>query len=204
MKFAVKNLRKSDIRESKSFFVLMPNYIALRNHFRTAIADGDEKDPLDILYIVPPVMYEYNHPDGTGKDFPPFASIWFCGIHRDLVDNVKDAYRSHFGSHSVGALGSRDVPHLVSTVEELKILGAVPSEKRKNLKQRLKQKKKVLGKNETLKECNTIEIIETTRKNKDIHFATNVPVSTDDSRIIISKKKSRYRDSDGVRKKKRF
>lgn len=193
MRYLVPNMRTSESEKSKSFFVLMPNYIAIRNHFRIAIgADDNDKNPLDIFYIVPPIMYEYNHPDGTGKDFPPFASIWFCGVHPDKIDLVKEGFRKHFGSHSVGALGSRDVPHLVSTIEELRTLGAVPVEKRKNLKQRLKLKRKLNAGNEGIK---VKEILHSDQQQK-LNNTAGPPSQR--------KKKSRYRDDDGVRKKKRF
>lgn len=193
MRYLVPNMRKSKSEESKSFFVLMPNYIAVRNHFRAAIGANDtDKNPLDIFYVVPPIMYEYNHPDGTGKDFPPFASIWFCGVHPDKIDLVKEGFRKHFGSYSVGTSGSRDVPHLVSTVEELRTLAAVPLEKRKNLKQRLKLKRKFnTGSDDT----------KVQEKPYSIH-RENLDETT--SSISKRKKKSRYRNDNGVRKKKRF
>lgn len=193
MRYLVPKMRTSRSEESKSFFVLMPNYVAVRNHFRSAIgANENDKNPLDIFYVVPPIMYEYNHPEGTGKDFPPFASIWFCGVHLNKIDHVKREFQKHFGSHSVGPSGSRDVPHLVSTVEELRTLGAVPLEKRKNLKQRLKLKRKLnVGIEDT-------KVKEKPKSDKQQNLnETIAPLSK-------RKKKSRYRDDDGVRKKKRF
>jgi hypothetical protein len=32
-----------------------------------------------VFYILPPDYYEYSHPEGTGKDIPPFYSAWFVG-----------------------------------------------------------------------------------------------------------------------------
>jgi hypothetical protein len=29
--------------------------------------------------VLPPTSYEYRHPEGTGKDTPPFYSAWFLG-----------------------------------------------------------------------------------------------------------------------------
>jgi hypothetical protein len=89
-------------------------------------------------------------------------------------------------------LGSRDVPHLVSTVEELRTLGAVPVEKRKNLKQRLKLKRKLNEGNQGIKVKETF--------NSDQQQKLNDTAGPPSQR----KKKSRYRDDDGVRKKKRF
>jgi hypothetical protein len=57
MRYLVPNMRTSESEKSKSFFVLMPNYIAIRNHFRIAIGSNDnEKNPLDIFYVVPPMV----------------------------------------------------------------------------------------------------------------------------------------------------
>lgn len=33
----------------------------------------------DVLYLMPANSYEYVHPEGTGKDVPPFYSCWFVG-----------------------------------------------------------------------------------------------------------------------------
>ena len=37
---------------------------------------GQEIPPQNPFYIVPKDPYEYQHPEGTGHDAPPFASIW--------------------------------------------------------------------------------------------------------------------------------
>jgi hypothetical protein len=33
-----------------------------------------------LLYVMPPDSYEYLHPEGTGKEAPPFYSSWFLGF----------------------------------------------------------------------------------------------------------------------------
>lgn len=33
----------------------------------------------NIFYLMPPISYEYLHPEGTGKSTPPFYSCWFIG-----------------------------------------------------------------------------------------------------------------------------
>ena len=154
--FAVEKLRQPK-GGSTPFFILMPNYVACRNHFRTAIAkkngkyssqDDNDDDPSDIMYVVPSIPYEYEHPEGTGKDVPPFASIWFCGIPIDKVDQVKDAFRRTHGKDSVGFPTSfsftqrskSNTPRLLSSLAELKKIKAVPTMKRPNPRQRRKIK----------------------------------------------------------------
>lgn len=173
MQFAIEHLRKSQNQEGdsdvpnnhkkgdalndedqvwknehKPFFILMPNYVACRNHFRTSIMTAtSEGDPLDIFYIVPSIPYEYEHPEGTGKEIPPFSSIWYCGIPRYKVDDVKSAFRIAYGNESVGVTtgdtgkGQKSSsPRLLSSLAELKQLNAIPTQKRPNPKQRKKAK----------------------------------------------------------------
>jgi hypothetical protein len=172
----------------------MPNYVAVRNHFRSAICSQEGDDPLDIFYVVPQIPYEYDHPEGTGKDLPPFSSIWYCGVPSSKVDAVKHAFRKAYGENSVGIIEglqrdvNRDVPRLVSTLQELRVLGAVPTEKRKNLKQRLKAKRKYQQQDLQSSEGTT-------------QIATVARENTDQKR---KKKKSKYRDETGQRKKRRF
>jgi hypothetical protein len=34
---------------------------------------------VNAFYVLPPDHYEYCHPEGTGKEAPPFYSSWFVG-----------------------------------------------------------------------------------------------------------------------------
>ncbi len=142
--------------KGKPFFILMPNYVACRMYFRSAISiaqnqnninnttrknsntntrtnkmnkkrnkydndnDNDnDNDPMDIFYVVPSKPYEYIHPEGTGKDYAPFASIWYCGIPLDRVDAVKEAFRRTHGADSVGvSVGSASVPAPTSRLQQ--------------------------------------------------------------------------------------
>mmetsp|Transcript_2116 Transcript_2116/g.3877 ORF Transcript_2116/g.3877 Transcript_2116/m.3877 type:complete len:300 (-) Transcript_2116:2395-3294(-) len=197
IRFAIEKLRGSveGNDSTKCFFILMPNYVAVRNHFKSAVCSQEGEDPMDIFYVLPQIPYEYDHPEGTGKDLPPFSSIWYCGVPSSKIDAVKNAFREVHGKNSVGiSQGSqRDVnggaPMLLSSLHELRILGAVPTEKRKNLKQRLKAKRK-----RQQQEIGSTKGM-TTNPN-----ATVVKENTDQK----TKKKSKYRDETGQRKKKRF
>jgi len=189
VRYAVENLRcdedgnqgygggKASSR-NKPFFLLMPNYVACRDHFfraalsstkdqdhhnddddtdhhhpkRKANNDGREDPPLDILYVVPSISYEYDHPAGTGKEIPPFASIWFCGIPVDRVQDAKDAFRKIHGEESVVGTSSlrssgttATTPRLVSCLMDLKELGVIPTKKRRNPKQRKKERQRIAG-----------------------------------------------------------
>lgn len=204
VRYAVDRLRGcgDENGPAKPFFILMPNYVAVRNHFRGAISlqDDEEEDPLDIFYVVPQTPYEYDHPEGTGKDIPPFSSIWFCGAPSSKVGAAKDAFRKAYGptsvgiSHGVGKESTKgDFPRLVSTLQELRTLGAVPTQKRKNLKQRLKAKRKLEPEEGTMNR----------KKGKETRqIVPKTDVVPKENRN--QKKRSKYRDENGERKKKRF
>jgi hypothetical protein len=197
IRYAIEKLRDTvkGKDEPKCFFILMPNYVAVRNHFRSAVCCKEGDDPMDIFYVVPQIPYEYDHPEGTGKDLPPFSSIWYCGMPSSKVDAAKNAFRKAYGENSVGIIeGVRrdvnsDFPRLLSTLQELRVLGAVPTEKRKNLKQRLKAKRKHQQQQQ----------LQISKGNPQIASATKE--STGHNR---KKKNSKYRDETGQRKKKRF
>jgi hypothetical protein len=208
VRYAVDQLRTD---EERAFFILMPNYVAVRNHFRASIlanngSENETDDPRDILYVVPPTPYEYEHPEGTGKDFPPFASIWFCGIPSGKVDAAKQMFRNVHGEHSVGIshLGdaqSSNSPRLVSTLQELRALGAVPTLKRKNLKQRLKAKRQSASIPVPYKPTDADAKVHAPKKSgQHDQLRKEKEVEADQTR----KKKSRHRDETGARKKKRF
>ena len=207
VQFAIDRLRPKNSQKkkkknhiSKPFFILMPNYVAVRNHFRSAIKSGDSgDDPNDILYVIPPIPYEYDHPEGTGKEVSPFQSIWFCGIPSSKVAAAKKSFGKMYGDSNIGVgnIGSSmGKPRLVSTLQELRQLNAVPIQKRKNLKQRLKAKKKM----QQLSEGSQSQQRDRTE---------GTSVTRNQSTIQQGKQKkrkgnSKYRNEDGVRKKKRF
>ena len=39
--------------------------------------------------MIPTVPYEYEHPEGTGHERPPFASIWYCGVGKENVSRIR-------------------------------------------------------------------------------------------------------------------
>ena len=45
---------------------------------------------IDVFYLLPSTSYQYSHPEGTGKDIPPFFSAWFVGMCKDPSDSQSD------------------------------------------------------------------------------------------------------------------
>ncbi len=197
VQFAMDQARNS----SKSFFLLMPNYVACRNYFQSVLKSrsqqGKESEP-QILYVVPFDSYEYVHPEGTGKDFPPFASIWFCGVPSGKADELRKSFEKEYS-------GKPRSPRLASSLDELHSLGAVPTVKRKNLKQRLKAKRKLL-KGKIIDDCNM--------KSPPAKCSNSSKMKvgeTEKDKVALNsgkkrKKISKYRDEGGTgkRNKKRF
>ena len=183
--YAVEQLTAS----KKAFFILMPNYVACRNHFRSAISGVEE----NIFFVIPGTStpYEYDHPDGTGKADCPFESIWFCGAPSEKLQTAKNAFRE---TH-----GNPESPRLASSLKELISIGAVPTLKRKNLRQRLKAKRKIQeAQNAGGSSAAPSQSAQQSKKKND----QNVTV-TQNARQG-RKRKSKYRDESGARIKKRF
>ena len=57
---------------------------------------------MNIMYLLPPDYYNYSHPEGTGKDIPPFYSIWFIG----MIDN-NDNHDNNVVDNTYGYNNSR-------------------------------------------------------------------------------------------------
>ena len=211
IEYAVHSLRK----EGKPFLLLMPNYVALKEYWRklTQTANGKEAD--DIVYVIPASPYEYDHPEGTGHEVPPFASLWFCGVGRNAVEECKKAYQ---GSSTSSGSGSR----IACSIKELQSMGSVKSGNRKNPKQRRKMKKLMAaaaGAIDTIgggvtQEAGGVDKNAKIPKKKKKETQSNdnraASQSPNTSAANISnasgkkKKKSKHRDASGVRKKKRF
>ncbi len=173
--------------ESKPFFILMPNYVAARNYYREQLyannnnkSNGDQGVIAeDVCYIIPNQAYEYEHPDGTGHDIPPFASLWYCGIGKDRVRQVRDEWMERHKEID------KKSPRLAVSVEELQQWNAIPTMKRPNPRQRRKrqqqQQRQLIGKEQ-----------DTPSKEETVVSAKT------------STKTSKYRNREGRRGKKRF
>ena len=62
------------------FLLLLPAYIATKAYWKNFAQNKG------VLYLAPPEHYHYVHPENTGKDLPPFYSMWFVG---NLPEAVK-------------------------------------------------------------------------------------------------------------------
>ena len=173
-------------REKKRpFFLLMPNYVAARNYYRRILGSNME----DVAYLIPSGPYEYDHPEGTGHEIPPFASLWFCGMGKDKIEHFKRSWES---SESSKMRKRRTT--FATSLEELGKLGVIPTERRPNPRQRKKRRAQKDGQS-----CD--------RGKGKVHDEKAIRTSKANetsSKISKAKKHSRYRDKNGNRTKKRF
>ncbi len=71
---------------NKPFALLLPVYTATKSYWRDVVTASK----IPPLYLLPPKSYEYDHPEGTGKDLPPFYSCWFLSyFEKEIVLNCK-------------------------------------------------------------------------------------------------------------------
>jgi hypothetical protein len=77
----------------------------------------------DVLYLLPPDSYQYRHPEGTGKDTPPFFSAWFMGGFTD--------------SNSVRSALSKPFTRVLTSVGDM-ILAGVATDKRLGVRVRVR------------------------------------------------------------------
>lgn len=146
LQFAMEQLKN----HGKPFFLLMPNYIAMKEYFRKTVLDcGSGSKRLQTFYITPSVKYEYDHPDGTGHQTSPFASVWFCGLSYGDINQVSGSTKSILDSftkfHRSSAKPSQmGIPRIATTLPELIRIGGVSGEKRKNPRQRKKMKQQAM------------------------------------------------------------
>ena len=73
-------LKRSD-SSVRPFALLLPAYTATKSYWREFVDLTKSKhgDASAFLYLMPSKSYEYDHPEGTGKEVPPFYSCWFLG-----------------------------------------------------------------------------------------------------------------------------
>ena len=103
----------------KPFLLLLPVYVATKSYWKTFIQgqspitqptgvnsphasstsssqsqsnkrEHDRAVHIDVFYLLPSTCYQYSHPEGTGKDVPPFFSAWFVGMCTDTSDSQAD------------------------------------------------------------------------------------------------------------------
>lgn len=181
LEFAFSQLRE----HNKPFFLLMPNYVASREYYRRISGD------LGVVYLSPCEPYNYSHPEGTGKEIPPFASLWFVGIGEDRIKKLKSEW------YELNWDEDRRQPKLALSIEELKQNAMIPSQKRPNPRQRCAKKKRQKQSNEILLNHDRPSI--TSRQNTE-----KLSDRQAQQESVKTSKKSKYRNSTGQRQKKRF
>lgn len=163
---------------NKLFFVLLPAYVAMRHYYKELI----DKYKQSVIYLVPRIDYDYEHPEGTGKDTSPFKSLWFCGIGKYSKVAVKSSWEKlQLQSHATS------LPFLAMDVSDLERAGVVTTAKRPNPKQRKKRKQPVV---DTLVSSSPP--------------TTLVPTSVAITFQSVTYAKSKWRDESGKRTRKRF
>lgn len=87
-------------RVLKPFALLLPAYTVTKSYWRDFVTFVENKSKKAnaglasscFMYILPPVSYNYEHPDGTGHKIPPFYSAWLLGgfpnMHRCVQTSV--------------------------------------------------------------------------------------------------------------------
>lgn len=177
---------------SRPFLLLMPAYTASKQYFRNFLKDDEDDE--EVIYIVPDQDYQYEHPENTGKEESPFASLWFCGIGRERVRALRKFWNQNRNHDS-------HWPQLAFSVSELDSQQVVSLQNRPNPRQRRKRRRKIiLGKKDgqaSLKGKASHEPL--TRRTE-----SETPVRADACPPSRTKKQSKYRDQSGKRTKKRF
>lgn len=167
--------------EGKSFFLLIPNYVAARSYYRRILGETIK----DVAYLLPTREYSYSHPEGTGHEESPFASLWFCCVGRDTIQTMAKKGRKKGG------------PKFIASFDELVDLGVVSLENRPNPRQRKKMRK--LAEAGTAGVTNKAQSSNKKKKN-------TIQSITPKERQPTKKKRtnSKYRNKTGERIKKRF
>jgi hypothetical protein len=147
LRFAFSQLQPREEEKGRSFGVLLPAYVTLRQYYRqilnefhvsdddtagtTTIAPTSTQKRICVFYVVPHVAYEYDHPEGTGKDQVPFVSLWICGVQYQHAQQIFQQYERQ----------SRLNYRLFRSIRELEIHGIVSGVKRPNPRQRRTKQK---------------------------------------------------------------
>ena len=175
LQFCVDQFRKN----RTSFFLLIPNYVAARNYYRRILGENIQ----DVAYLAPMKEYSYSHPEGTGHEESPFASLWFCCIGRDRIQKL--------------AIRWKESTQFISSFDELVSLGVISIQNRPNPRQR-KKMRKMAAQGDTGGANTFAQKARSSKKNS----------SKNQTQKEQPKKKkrtnSKYRDKTGERTKKRF
>jgi len=173
-------------QEDKPFSLLLPAYVATKSYFRQLLEiHGLTRDAM--VYLVPSADYAYDHPEGTGKEESPFRSMWFCGLPRGRHGLVREFWKTYQTPHQ------EQQANLYLSLAELEDALVINTQHRPNPKQRKKKRKMLQQQQHTAGGQKTL--------NLKVYEEEKTKSSTASS---LGKKKSKYRDESGTRKRRRF
>ena len=145
----------------------------------------------DVVYLVPRTRYQYDHPEGTGKTESPFQSMWFLGIGRGNVHRI-DAFWKQLQAKG----RSDEQSELVLTLGELAQNEELSPLFQKRPNPRRRQKKRKAKGNAAHSRSHGDQV-----DSNDKEVEARSSKQNDTSR---KNKKSKYRNANGERKKRRF
>ena len=205
-------------QHNRSFFLLMPSYVTSRAYYRTFLDQNNLHDHM--LYVAPQIEYQYEHPEGTGHESSPFASLWICGMtlhNRNTIlskwNNV-ESLEQHDNNHNrihhnYNTLSQR--PNLYRSVQELEGAGLISTQKRPNPRQRRKKRSRPEEEEDNSESAPPGKKTNRRRQKKYSTLAaptptpsSNLPTSRGTTTLQQVTTKSKYRDETGKRCKKRF
>ena len=123
---------------TRPFALLLPVYTATKNYWKEFAAEYARRAGGRVMYFVPREPYHYLHPEGTGKDAPPFVSAWFVGLPAGMDANAVRRALSPVVSAAGATAGTT-----AASLEELAAQGHVTIDRRPNPKQRKKMLKRL-------------------------------------------------------------
>jgi len=97
---------------------------------------------LDLKQLYRLIRAISDHPEGTGKEVCPFASIWYCGVCLKHIKSAKKIYNQISDCGNNLKNNGKERPILATSYHELKLLNVIPTLKRGNPRQRRKMKQK--------------------------------------------------------------
>jgi hypothetical protein len=196
------------------FFVLVPAYVASKAYYRSCLlkygllgkggrCGTDSGDGGGVVYLVPnrtvsggsnsnsnqqgKDAYQYEHPEGTGHEVSPFASLWICGIGTERARVVRNWWQTHSARERQRKDDLSSFPStatLYCSLDELEEAGVISTERRPNPKQRRRKR------NQLVMACEPA--------------GAPAPEKGATTDSLPANKKSKYRDESGKRSRKRF
>ena len=130
LKYLLSRAATDGVAVAQPFALLLPVYTATKNYWQEFVKDYGRQAGGRVVYFVPAAPYHYLHPEGTGKDVPPFVSAWFLGLPAGM--DVAAVRRALSAPSSAGAAAGATA----ASVEELAAQGHVTISRRPNPKQR--------------------------------------------------------------------